>query len=972
VVARVVAAVALLVVLALPGAARAQGGPVVVDAGDGVTVRVERSPFRVSVVERDGREAVATVPGAPGAPVRPPGVDGPQPAEPLGAAGGFPALGWVVGARAGVTYPLPFFTGNRLFGAEAGGVVAVTGVSAARAVPGGADLALTTGAGPAAATVRTLPGGGAALRVRPPDGLAGIVSTVFTLASPRDEGLYGLGARKDAFDQRGRLRNVWTEQQNATDERAEPAACAALGCDYTFPNGAQAAYYVQAALHGSRGWAAWVDRTELSRVDLAASRADAVRWAVAAPELTLHLAGGGVERASAAYTAAAGRAPAPPRYAYEPWIDVINEGEGEAAPNGSGFSGGARVKAELETIVAETRRHDLPVGVLGVEGWHRVPEGEAFFAALRRAGLRLSAYWNPFTSPGTPAYDEAVREGVFVRDASGRPYEFVNNRGGRVSVIDFSHPRALAFWRRQLDRSKALGFEAFMHDFGEFVTEGMRFASGNPPEVEHNAYPVRFHAAARAALDAQAREDPGFAPFFYVRSGFTGVSGSTPSVFPGDETTDWSQGSGLPSVVPAMLNLALAGSYAFTTDVGGYFDLTTPRMTPELFTRWNQLASLTPVSRIHNSTFSKSVYPWELGPEALDAYRRYGRLKRRLIPLVDAWARRASTDGAVGPVRPLLLDDPSPAARSVDDAWLLGRDLLVAPVLEPGARGRAVYLPAGAAWEPVRVGADGALVAAGAPLPGGRSVTVPVTLADIPLFRRAGTDPDGSRARADPDAGAGAPAAAVPAPARAPGPSAPRCRTPRTAFRSVAARPLSRGRLRLTFARRVPGGRVRIDVFRQSAGRRVLGERRVLLAGRARTVRRLRGDGIHLVRFALRGDVRRLVVERRRGRWRARPLHERRDGCGRIARFKLERPVFGGTTARPLGIALRLGGAAPARVRVAVRARGRAARTLVRRTLRPGTTHRFRLRAAGVPRGDVRIRVLVPGARPATLTARRL
>lgn len=154
---------------------------------------------------------------------------------------------------------------------------------------------------------------------------------MFSLTSPPDEGLYGLGARKDRFDQRGLLRNVWVEQQNLSDDRFDELTAAdptgLTGPDYTLPNGAQAAY-VQAALHGSRGWTAWTTGSALSRIDLASSRPDRIRWAVKAPHLTLSLAGGGIERSGRSYTAEVRRAPAPPRYVFEPWIDVINEGEG--------------------------------------------------------------------------------------------------------------------------------------------------------------------------------------------------------------------------------------------------------------------------------------------------------------------------------------------------------------------------------------------------------------------------------------------------------------------------------------------------------------------------------------------------------------------------------------------------------------------------------------------------------------------
>lgn len=739
--------------------AGAQEADVRLALADGTTLVVERSPFRLSL-----EGSVGTVAGRAGPPVRIPGVDGPQPVEPLGAAGAFPALGFVYGADPAVSYPLPLFTGNRLFGAEVGVVAALVEVQRVE----GTRLRVRTdapGLGPATVDLTPLPGGGVRVVVTPPAGPEP-VSSVVTLASPPGEGLYGLGARKDAFDQRGRLRNVWTEQQNASDERVEPLTCVSLGCDYTFPNGEQAAYFVQPSVTGSRGWTAWTPQTELSRLDLAVARDDAVRWGVAAPTLDLRLAGGGLERSIAAHTADVGRAPAPPAWVYAPWVDVINEGEGEAAPNGGGFSGGQRVRDDLLEVVERSRAKGIPVGVLGVEGWQVVPDGERLFADLRAQGYRLSAYWNPFHSPGNPSYDQAAARDLFIETPAGEPYPFVNNRGALTYAIDWTKPGAQQWWDEQLARSMDLGFEGWMHDFGEFVTEGMRFADGTPPEVMHNRYPVLLHEASRTAADRYAAAHPGFEPFFYVRSGFDGVQRATGAVFPGDETTDWSQASGLPSVVPAMLNLAVGGMPTFTTDVGGYFDFVAPRTTPELLVRWGQLAALTPVMRVHNSTQKTSLYPHDLEGAELDAYRRYARLKERLAPLVDRLTRDAAATGSIGPVRPLVFDDP--AAVSVDDQWLLGRDLLVAPVLDPGATRRELYLPAGASWQPVRVDDDGSLVPAGSPLAGGRRVEVPVTIADIPLFTRlAGAPAAGAppRAAAAPGgaADAGAPTAGGPA-----------------------------------------------------------------------------------------------------------------------------------------------------------------------------------------------------------------
>ena len=755
-------------VVAAPAVPQAQEAPALdLALADGTRLVVDADPFRLVVRDRSGDEVLATVAGVDGPPVRLPAVDGPQPVDPLGAAGAFPAIGFTYGADGAVSFPLPLFTGNRVFGAEVGVVASLVEVTGVRATAGGAVLDVRTdapGLTAARVTLERLPGGGARITAEPPSGSTPI-SAVTTLASPADEGVYGLGARKDAFDQRGLLRNVWTEQQNATDERVEPVTCAGptgvLGCDYTFPNGAQAAYFVQTALFGSRGWGAWLGQTELGRYDLAASRPDALRLGVAAPRLVLHVAGGGLERASGAFTADTGRAPAPPPWVYEPWVDRLNSGEGEAAPCGGGFTGGASVQEDVLGFAQEAESRDLPLGVIGVEGWHAVPD-PSVFRLLRERGYRLAGYWNPFHSPGNACHAEAAARDLFIEDPLGRPYAFVNNRGALTYAVDWTKPGAQQWWDERIGAMHDLGIEGYMHDFGEFVTEGMRFADGTPPGTMHNLYPVLLHQAARRASDAWAARHPGEQPWFYVRSGHSGTpqdpgtTAATTGTFPGDETTDWSQGSGLPSVVPAMLNLALGGAGTFSTDVGGYFDFVAPRTTPELFTRWTQLAALTPVMRVHNSTNNGSVYPWTAGPEAEDAWRRYGRLKQRLAPLVDSWAREHERSGAVGPVRPLVLDDP--ALRSVDDQWLLGHDLLVAPVLEPAARSRDVALPAGSRWQRVVVGADGELVPVGAALDGGRTVTADVTLADIPLFTRV-------RAAAGPPAGAAEPASAPVAPA---------------------------------------------------------------------------------------------------------------------------------------------------------------------------------------------------------------
>ena len=153
-----------------------------------------------------------------------------------------------------------------------------------------------------------------------------------------------------------------------------------------------------------------------------------------------------------------------------------------------------------------------------------------------------------------------------------------------------------------------------MQDFGEEVLAGMRFHDGRPALTMHNRYLVLY-------AQGHPRGDPS-ATSATTRAA---TSGSSPAPatragrarpptrarnFPGDETTDWTRSSGLASSTPDMLNRAIGGAYGFSTDIGGYFDLTTPPTTKELFIRWAEWAALTPVFRLHGAGPTGTHTPW--------------------------------------------------------------------------------------------------------------------------------------------------------------------------------------------------------------------------------------------------------------------------------------------------------------------------------------------------------------------------
>ena len=194
-----------------------------------------------------------------------------------------------------------------------------------------------------------------------------------------------------------------------------------------------------------------------------------------------------------------------------------------------------------------------------------------------------------------------------------------------------------------------------------------------------------------------------------------------------------------------------------------------------------------------------------------------------------------------------------------------------------------------------------------------------------------------------------------------------------TRLRGVKATPRGRG-VRFAFTRR-GAGPVTVDVFRVSNGRRVLGERRVARFTGRKSAFTWSGRGAgaapgdFVVRYTARStDTRRIALRRVGGRFAPRPAFVLRDGCGALRTFKLERPVFGGSTRRTLGISYRV--SRSARVTVTVTRAGRTVRRFAARSARSGRTYRLRLSGASTRRGDHRVTVTVRPTSGAASTAR--
>lgn len=398
---------------------------------------------------------------------------------------------------------------------------------------------------------------------------------------------------------------------------------------------------------------------------------------------------------------------------------------------------------EVRRIVAGYQERGLPLDAVHLDIDHydghqvftvdqeRFPKLPVLAEELRRDGIRLVSIVDPAVkaAPGNAVYDGGAEVDAFVRDASGRAVRGVVWAGESV-FPDFTHARVREWWGGLYAERLEQGFAGFWHDmneptsfnaFGEpTLPRSARHAlegRGGDHREAHNVYAL---CMARAGYEGLRALSPGERPFLFSRSGWAGMQryGGTWS---GDVATDW---PGLRASLSLVLGLGLCGVPYSGPDVGGFDG----SPSPELYLRWFQLGAYLPLFRTHASLRAGRREPWEFGAEVLEHARVALLERRRLLPYLVTLAQLARRTGAPY-VRPVWWGSPEDRAlRDCEDAFLLGDGLLVAPVLDPGVKRRAVQLPRGRWYDTVTEQA----------YEGPAQVFVDAPLSRIPVLARAG------------------------------------------------------------------------------------------------------------------------------------------------------------------------------------------------------------------------------------------
>ena len=358
--------------------------------------------------------------------------------------------------------------------------------------------------------------------------------------------------------------------------------------------------------------------------------------------------------------------------------------------------------------------------------YDKVPQPKAMSGAFHEAGLRLAANIKPCLLQDHPRYNEVAEKGLFIRDSEADAPERSSFWDDEGSHLDFTNPATIAWWQEGVTTQLLeMGIDSTWNDNNEYEVwdgEARCHGFGEALAIKH-IRPVMPLLMMRASMEAQQRFAPQKRPYLISRSGCAGMQRYV-QTWSGDNRTNWDT---LRYNIRMGVGMSLSGLYNVGHDVGGFSG---DKPDAELLVRWVQNGVMHPRFTIHSWNDDQTVNePW-MYPSATPAIRAAIELRYRLLPYLYTLLWQAHADDEPM-LRPTFLDhEHDPQTFNECDDFLLGRDLLVASVVEPGLRERTLWLPDNATgWYDFYTGAW---------YSGGQWITLDAPLETLPLLVRAG------------------------------------------------------------------------------------------------------------------------------------------------------------------------------------------------------------------------------------------
>jgi alpha-D-xyloside xylohydrolase len=515
-----------------------------------------------------------------------------------------------------------------------------------------------------------------------------------------DERLYGLGEQFSGFDRKGQRIVSWS--------RDPTGGLLSQVCYLNIP------FFLS-----SRGYGVFLHHSSKIVYELGQPALQSAAFRVNDPYLDYFLIyGPSPKEIIGRYTELTGRPVAPPLWSFGAWYSRCMY----------------RDRQQVEGIVEKLRELEIPADVVHLDPlwlkerrsrerdgvdfvWDEeaFPDPEGFVRWLGERGFKLSLWENPYVWVDTEMHREGLENGYFATTPEGEPARSLDNPK-ETAVPDFTNPEAYRWWQDKHRPYLRMGVASFKPDYGEAVPAEARFSDGRTGEQVHNLFPLLYNRAVHEVM----MEERGEAMLF-SRSGYAG-SQRYPINWTGDQPCTW---GGMAAALRSGLSMSLSGISMWSHDIGGFWKENFQPPDATLYIRWAQFGLLSSHARFHGI---RAREPWRYGDQAVEIVREFSRLRYRLLPYIYSLAREAEATG-LPVVRPLLLEYPEdPVAGGVDYEYLLGPNLLAAPVMNDEGR-CLVYLPPGAWFD----------WWSGERIEGPRHLRLDVPLERMPLYARGDT-----------------------------------------------------------------------------------------------------------------------------------------------------------------------------------------------------------------------------------------
>ena len=356
----------------------------------------------------------------------------------------------------------------------------------------------------------------------------------------------------------------------------------------------------------------------------------------------------------------------------------------------------------VDDVAKKVRENDIPCDVLHLDtawfnrDWNcdlkfskeRFPNPKENMERYQKDGFKISLWQYNFIPPNddNDHFHEAVKHGYLSKNAKGEPYQLPDSCQGSWTkdvTIDFSNPEACKWYGEKIAKLIEMGAGAIKTDFGEGIAEDAIYQN-IAGKYFHNLYSLVYNHVVFNYTKSVSGEN-----IVWARSGTAG-SQRYPIHWGGDSQCSF---EALAGTLRAALSVGMSGIPYFSHDIGGF--LGTP--TDELYVRWAQLGLFSSHSRCHGVGNDNYREPWRFSKEACDIFREYDKLRYSLMPYIYEEAKKCTETG-LPMMRALYLEYPNDRnVRYIDDEYLFGEHLLIAPVLKPLSKTttRELYLPKG-------------------------------------------------------------------------------------------------------------------------------------------------------------------------------------------------------------------------------------------------------------------------------------